>query len=206
MARQLTAVGQTTEFLGLIDTAAPGYRRRALFERLGRRLRRLPRRAITIASQAFTAEPESGDGIRHIHLVALSKYTAEAYPGAVHLFRSALWSDGEHPTTGWRDLLSGVVTVLDVPCDHDQIVRDPADPFTRISAVAGRSAHHPSSHGHRGRRCVRPATPGASLSRGDARSARHRRRVGGGTRASGFRRMRGSRLAHCPGGGLSVSG
>ena len=126
MARQLTVAGQPAEFLGLIDTAAPGYRRRALFDRLGRRLRRLPRRAMTIASHAFTDEPEAGEGIRHTHLVALSKYVAEAYPGAVHLFRSALWSEGEHPTTGWRDLLSGDVSVLDVPCDHDQIVRDPA--------------------------------------------------------------------------------
>ncbi len=130
MARQLSALGEAPEFLGLIDTAAPGYRRRPLIDRLGRRLRRLPTRAAMLARHVLTPDVETGHGvghgIRHAHLVALSSYTIEAYPGAVHLFRSGLWPDGAHPTTGWQAMVSGTLSLHDLPCDHDQIVREPA--------------------------------------------------------------------------------
>jgi len=72
---------------------------------------------------------------------AMNNYKAQAYPGAVTLFKTAGKASMPHsvgpefneemmkriqdPTMGWGELAAGGVRVIDVPGDHGTMVRNP---------------------------------------------------------------------------------
>lgn len=155
MAQRLQREGEVVGLVILFDTMNPclppwefGERARAHLENLRREgLRYLPNRVVARLREEWTsrlrrvrAELAKHDPFTYRHEAvweageeAIRHYTPDAYSGDVLLLRAdhRLSAQGgigvrPHESNGWRDLVKGELTIIELPVSHRDIVADTA--------------------------------------------------------------------------------
>jgi oxalate---CoA ligase len=152
MAQQLIANCEEVSFLGLIETFEPGYlaevdraiRNVGLLKRTTSLLKfllfdknRWTGMKARFAARTFRIIDRLGlplsqrfakiGTVRDVNLFIASRYRAAAYSGPATIFRSsrrAVWH-GDDELMGWGGLLRGTTEYIDVPGDHDSLLKEP---------------------------------------------------------------------------------
>ena len=65
--------------------------------------------------------------LRKVYRTAITTYRPTVYPGAATIVRSATqpWGSNGDPTLGWRESITGEITLLDVPGHSTTLIADP---------------------------------------------------------------------------------
>lgn len=128
MAQQLQAMGKEIGMLAVFDTAEPDEHARVLAEE--RTFYDPLKRAVMrpMAQRYLNSGKPLPPKLRHFNIIdtydkAVEAYTAKPYNGDIVLLR-AKGTEGERDM-GWGKLVSGKVTVVEVPGDHYSIVKEP---------------------------------------------------------------------------------
>jgi amino acid adenylation domain-containing protein len=130
MARQLQANGDAVAFLGLIDSASPGFGStfKWMLDDLvrGKDLRLVQERFYALALSAVgLPQLRKLKGVGESHRWALWRYKPRPFAGRITVFRPVSYEYSRDPALGWTPLAGGGVDVHLIPGRHRDLVKEP---------------------------------------------------------------------------------